>query len=136
MCAVQKMEVVHRERVSHNTIQRHARTWWQDSLIQQITLMTISPYIDIRRTAQGILYVIFRRYKKGAPLILPTLLEALKDSDIDTVKGALHTLRTALLEYVLAKYPEYTEDYVVGLIHAFESFDRVSPLCIKPLLTF
>jgi len=45
------MEVVQRERVAHNSIQRHARTWWQDPLIQQVTLMTISPYVDIRRFA-------------------------------------------------------------------------------------
>ena len=79
------------------------------------------------RTSQGILYVIIRRYKKWAPLILPTLLVALTDSDIDTVKGALHTLRFPLIEHTLARNPEYTEDYVLGLIHAFESFDRVIP---------
>jgi len=83
------------------------------------------------RTSQGILYVIIRRYKKWAPLILPTLLVALTDSDMDTVKGALHTLRVTLIEHTLARNPEYTEDYVLGLIHAFESFDRVIPETYK-----
>jgi hypothetical protein len=71
--------------------------------------------------------VIIRRYKKWAPLVLPTLLDALKDKDIDSVKGALHTLRVTLIEHTLARNSEYTENYVVGLIHAFESFDRVNP---------
>lgn len=71
--------------------------------------------------------MIIRRYKKWAPLVLPTLLDALKDKDIDSVKGALHTLRVTLIEHTLARNSEYTETYVVGLIHAFESFDRVNP---------
>jgi hypothetical protein len=40
---------MHRERVSHNAIIKPIRTWWQDPLITQVTHMTISPYIDVRR---------------------------------------------------------------------------------------
>jgi hypothetical protein len=40
---------MHRERVSHNAIIKPTRTWWQDPLITQVTHMTISPYIDVRR---------------------------------------------------------------------------------------
>lgn len=49
LSAVQKMEMMHRERVSHNCILRASRTWWQDPLILQISRMTISPYVDVRR---------------------------------------------------------------------------------------
>jgi hypothetical protein len=40
---------MHRERASHNAIVKPARTWWQDELILQVTHMTISPYVDVRR---------------------------------------------------------------------------------------
>jgi hypothetical protein len=43
------MEMMHRERVSHNNILKPARTWWQDPLINQVARMTISPYVDVRR---------------------------------------------------------------------------------------
>jgi hypothetical protein len=43
------MELMHRERVSHNAVLKPLRTRWQDSLITQVTQMAISPYIDVRR---------------------------------------------------------------------------------------
>ena len=47
--AVQRMEMMHRERVSHNLVAKPSRTWWQDRLIKEVALMTISPYIDVRK---------------------------------------------------------------------------------------
>ena len=84
-----------------------------------------SYYKPNRRTSQGILYVIIRRYKKWAPLVIPTLIQSLRSTDIDTVKGALHTLRLRTIEHTLARNWEYTEDYVVALFEAFNNFDRV-----------
>ena len=46
---VQKMEMMHRERTSHNAVIKPTRTWWQDELIKNVIEMTISPYIDVRR---------------------------------------------------------------------------------------
>lgn len=46
---VQKMEMMHRERSSHNAVVKPTRTWWQDELIKDVIDMTISPYIDVRR---------------------------------------------------------------------------------------
>ena len=43
---------MHRERVSHNAVLKPVRTWWQDPLITQVTHMTISPYVDVRRYFQ------------------------------------------------------------------------------------
>jgi hypothetical protein len=77
------------------------------------------------RASQGSLYVIIRRYKKWAPLILPALLDALLSLDIDTVKGALHTLRLSTIEHTLARNWEYTDKYVISLIEAWGHFDRV-----------
>jgi hypothetical protein len=77
------------------------------------------------RTSQGILFVIIRRFKKWASLVLPILISALKSTDIDTVKGALHTLRLATIEHTLARNWEFTEDYVLALFEAFGNFDRV-----------
>lgn len=72
--------------------------------------------------------MIVRRYKKWAKLVLPILISSLKDSDIDTVKGALHTLRLGTLEHTLARNWEFTGDYVSAVFEAFENFDRVYPL--------
>jgi hypothetical protein len=46
---VQRMEMMHRERVSHNLVAKPSRTWWQDALIKEVARMTISPYIDVRK---------------------------------------------------------------------------------------
>jgi hypothetical protein len=46
---VQKMEMVHRERVSHNLIIKPTRTWWQDNLIKEVAAMTTSTYVDVRK---------------------------------------------------------------------------------------
>jgi hypothetical protein len=69
--------------------------------------------------------MIIRRYKKWAPLIVPILIQSLRSTDIDTVKGALHTLRLRTIEHTLARNWEYTGDYVEALFEAFNSFDRV-----------
>jgi hypothetical protein len=69
--------------------------------------------------------MIIRRYKKWAPLVVPILITALKDSDIDTVKGALHTLRLSTIEHTLARNWDYTENYIMALFEAFDNFDRV-----------
>ena len=69
--------------------------------------------------------MIIRRYKKWAHLVLPILISALKDSDIDTVKGALHTLRLSTIEHTLARNWNFTEDYVMAVFEAFDNFDRV-----------
>ena len=45
---VQKMEMMHRERVSHNLIIKPFRTWWQDPLIQVVASMATSSYVDVR----------------------------------------------------------------------------------------
>lgn len=90
------------------------------SKVQLISITNIT-----YRTSQGILYVIIRRYKKWAPLVLPVLISALKSTDIDTVKGALHTLRLATIEHTLARNWDFTEDYVMALFEAFNNFDRV-----------
>ena len=47
--AAQKMEMMHRERSSHNAAIKPTRTWWQDELIKEVLGMTVSPYIDVRR---------------------------------------------------------------------------------------
>jgi hypothetical protein len=52
LIAVQKMEMMHRERVSHNSIHKSARTWWRDPLIVELTRMAVSPYVDVRRSVQ------------------------------------------------------------------------------------
>lgn len=85
-------------------------------------------YHPNRRTSQGILFVIIRRFKKWAPLVLPVLISALKSTDMDTVKGALHTLRLATIEHTLARNWDFTEDYVLALFEAFGNFDRVFSL--------
>jgi len=134
--AVQKMEMMHRERSSHNAVIKPSRTWWQDELIKSVVEMTISPYIDVRRLdlsvmplicrgSQTSLFVIIRRYKRWAPLVLPFLLEALKSNEIDIVKGAVHTLRLSTIEHTLARNWEYTDKYVLGLTEAWSVFDRV-----------
>ena len=46
---VQRVEGMHRERVSHNFAVKPSRTWWQDSLIKDVVQLTISPYVDVRR---------------------------------------------------------------------------------------
>jgi hypothetical protein len=46
---VQRVEAMHRERVSHNFAVKPSRTWWQDSLIGDVVAMTTSQYIDVRR---------------------------------------------------------------------------------------
>lgn len=51
--------------------------------------------------------------------------------DIDTVKGALHTLRLATIEHTLARNWDFTEDYVLALFEAFGNFDRVCSLYHK-----
>ena len=71
--------------------------------------------------------MIIRRYKKWAPLVVPILIQSLRNTDIDTVKGALHTLRLRTIEHMLARNWEYTDDYVVALFEAFNNFDRVRP---------
>jgi hypothetical protein len=81
--------------------------------------------ILIIRASQGSLFVIIRRYKKWAPLVIPILLEALVNLDIDTVKGALHTLRLNTIEHTLARNWEYTDKYVMCLLEAWGNFDRV-----------
>lgn len=134
---VQKMESMQRERVNHNTANKPSRTWWQDPLITQVVNMSINPYMDVRmynqlvlvvlicRAFQSILYLIVRRYKKWAPLVLPTLITALKSEDIDKVKGALHTLRIGTIEHSLARNWDYAPDYLLALFKAFENHDRV-----------
>ena len=69
--------------------------------------------------------MIIRRYKKWAPLVVPILISALKDSDIDTVKGALHTLRLSTIEHTVARNWDFTKDYIMALFEAFGNFDRV-----------
>ena len=69
--------------------------------------------------------MIVRRYKKWAPLVLPILIASLKASDIDAVKGALHTLRLSTVEHTLARNWEFTDQYVLGVFAAYENFDRV-----------
>jgi hypothetical protein len=131
------MEIVHRQRVSHNTIIKPSRTWWQDALIKEVAQMTISPYIDVRRypcyylssliqrASQGVLFHIVRRFKSWASLVLPILIPALRSKDMDTVKGALHTLRVSTLEHTLARHWEFTDHYILALFEAFNNFDRV-----------
>ena len=82
-------------------------------------------YQLIISASQTSLFVIIRRYKKWAPLVLPTLLDALKSTEIDTVKGAVHTLRLNTIEHTLARNWEYTDKYVLALIEAWSTFDRV-----------
>jgi hypothetical protein len=89
-----------------------------------------TPVADFR-TSQGILYVVVRRYKKWAKLVLPIIISSLKDLDIDTVKGALHTLRLSTIEHTLARNWEFTGDYVSAVFEAFENFDRVCSLMIS-----
>lgn len=79
------------------------------------------------RAAQGSLYVIIRRFKKWAIFVLPGLIEALSETDIDTVKGALHVLRMPTIEHHLARNWDWTDKYVYGLINAWSNFDRVCP---------
>ena len=137
--AVQKMEMMHRERSSHNAVVKPTRTWWQDELIKDVIDMTISPYIDVRRwvlhlcqlnfrASQTSLFVIIRRYKKWAPLVLPALIEALKSAEMDTVQGAVHTLRLSTIEHTLARNWDYTDRYILALIEAWSKFDRVCHL--------
>jgi hypothetical protein len=57
--------------------------------------------------------------------VLPTLIEALKSMEIDTVKGAVHTLRLSTIEHTLARNWDYTDKYVLALIEAWSKFDRV-----------
>jgi hypothetical protein len=132
------MEMMHRERVSHNLIIKPTRTWWQDRLISEVVTMTTSSFIDVRkyalsnstnnRASQGSLYVIVRRYKKWSPLVLPRLIDALHLRDTDAVKGALHMLRSDTVVHMLARNWEYLDKYVLGLIVAWRSWDRVCPL--------
>jgi hypothetical protein len=86
------------------------------------------PSVSNCRASQGSLYVIIKRYKKWAPLVLPILINALKSADIDTVKGALHTLRLGTVEHTLARNWEYTDKYVLAIFEAWENYDRVFPL--------
>jgi hypothetical protein len=46
---IQRVEGMHRERVSHNFAVKPARTWWQDAIIRDVVGLTVSPYIDARR---------------------------------------------------------------------------------------
>jgi hypothetical protein len=124
---VQRVEAMHRERVSSNHAIRPNRTWWQDPFVKEIVNMAISPYIDVRRTAQARLSMIARRYKKWPAIVLPTLIDALKDSDIDKVKGALHTLRLSTLEHAVATNWDYLDKYVLAATEAWKNHDRVSP---------
>lgn len=82
-------------------------------------------YQLIVRAAQGSLYVIIRRYKKWASLVLPILFEALASTDIDAVKGALHTLRLSTVEHTLARNWDFTDSYVLRLFQAWHNHDRV-----------
>ena len=78
------------------------------------------------RAAQGILYMIIRRFKKWAPLVLPVLIKSLQaTTDIDAVKGALHSLSLNSIERTIARSWEYIDEYVVALFHAFDNYDRV-----------
>jgi hypothetical protein len=130
--------MMHRERVSHNLVIKPTRTWWQDRLISEVVKMTTSPFIDVRqyalpdltnnRASQNSLYVIIRRYKKWAPLVLPELINSLHRKDTDAVKGALHVLRLDTIVRVLARNWEYLDTYLEGLIVAWTSWDRVYPL--------
>ena len=72
------------------------------------------------------MYLIVRRYKKWAPLVLPTLIAALKSEDIDKVKGAIHTLRIGTVEHTVARNWDYAPEYMLALFKAFETHDRVS----------
>ena len=122
---IQKTEIVHRDRVLQNRIIKPARTFWQDTLIDLVIMMTVHPYVDVRRAAQGSLYHLTKRYRKWAPKIFPILLKALASDDIDTVKGALHTLRISSIEHALARQWTWTEQYVLTLFKAYQKFDRV-----------
>jgi hypothetical protein len=124
---VQKMEMLHRARVLHNQKAKGKRTWWQDRLISQLVLISISPYVDARRAGQGSLYATVRRFKNWAPLVLPPLLDALKSSDIDQVKGAQHTLRlSTAIEHTLIRNWDYTDKYILAIIEAWQRFDKIS----------
>lgn len=134
---VQRVEGMHRERVSHNCSVKPARTWWQDALIEDILALTTNPYVDVRRyrnsyislihrAAQGSLYGIVRRYKKWAPIVIPPLIRSLQSTDIDTVKGALHTLHLSTIEHAVARNWEYAAAYVNNNVLTWQRFDRVS----------
>ena len=82
------------------------------------------------RASQGVLYGAIKRYKKWGPLVLPILIHALKSSNIDTVKGALHTLRLGTIEHTLARNWEYTDKYVLAVFDIWGKFDRVH-ICRK-----
>jgi hypothetical protein len=125
-----------KERVNHNSIVKPERTWWQDQIFLQIAQLSLSPYVDVRkfvlvlfmvnsRASQVVLYGVVKRFKKWAPLILPFLLKSLESSDIETVKGSLHTLRLSTIEHKLARNWEFAEKYVLSVFEAWKKFDRV-----------
>lgn len=123
---VQRVESMHRERVSNNLILKPTRPWWQNGMISQIVALTINSYLDIRRAAQASLYGIIRRTKKWAPMVILPLFNALKDVDnLDTIKGALHMLHINTIEHTIARNWNYLSEYIERIIYVCQKIDRV-----------
>lgn len=89
---LKRAQVYHSGRQYMHALYRR-RSALDDSLLDELVELSLSPYTRIRRQAQGVLHSACGYYVRSTRYTLPVLFDALtKGSDPDRMKGALYVL--------------------------------------------
>ncbi|KAH9081608.1 hypothetical protein EDB83DRAFT_2512470 [Lactarius deliciosus] len=111
--------VYHSGRVYMHALYRR-RSELDDHLIKDLTDLSLSPYMRVRRHAQAVLGNVCGYYVRSTKLILPSVYDALsKGSDPDRMKGALYILWSkGIAVYAIAdpKDPDLYGRYLLALL--------------------
>ncbi|CAI4217446.1 unnamed protein product [Parascedosporium putredinis] len=92
---IKRASAYHMLRLKHNATTRH-RSELDKQLLLDLAESCISPYADVRRTAQSAQDSSLRALIGGRPIVIPVILErlraAIESVDHDRIKGGLYTL--------------------------------------------
>jgi proteasome activator subunit 4 len=115
---IRRMEIYHAGRHRLNA-QRRVRSELDDLLIKDLVMLSISPFVKIRRSAQVALGSLCVSYEGTAPMVIPLVLPSLAvGTDPDMMKGALYVLGfSSLLTFALDDARFFTP-YMMTLLKA------------------
>ena len=118
---LRRANVYHLQRLRHNASPRQVSEL-EKELLLDLAESSVSPYTEVRRSAQNAIESASKAVIGARPLLIPPILQAfqvgIKESDFGKIKGAIYTLLFGSLAKTISRDWRYTPDMIRGYLLA------------------
>ncbi|SPO04812.1 related to Mms19p [Cephalotrichum gorgonifer] len=140
---IKRADAYHMLRLKHNALTRQ-KSELDKQLLLDLAESCVSPYADVRRTAQGAQDSSLRSLIGGRPIVIPVILERLRAAisavDHDRIKGGMYTLFYTTLTKTVARdwrfAPEALRLYIDTAGIDKPSIQRLNTTALVALINF